>query len=137
MSDAVDQAVGMAPCLDQQMRRHGEEAEEALALARFGVSRVQDLAESHHGDAAPALLGGKEAPVVQHVAGGRVADVVRGEGESIDAEEHLPLVELLGHRQCEGARLVPLAAVHLEYRAFARSGHLLFLLPAGVPKLES
>ena len=46
-----------------------------------------------------ARLGREEAPVVEHVAGHGVADVVRRKRETINAKENLAFVELVGEAQ--------------------------------------
>jgi len=86
--------------LDHEMRRHGEETEGTLALGHVRVARANHVAVAHGGDASPGLAGGervgrKEAPVVEHVAGGGVADVVRREREAVDAEQNLPRLQHL------------------------------------------
>jgi hypothetical protein len=76
--------------LDPQVSSHGEEPEDPLALGDVRMVRVDHVCEAHHRDPPEALRGREEAPVVEHVPGGRVGDVVRGQGEAVHPQQHLP-----------------------------------------------
>jgi hypothetical protein len=95
--------------VDHQVGRHGKEAEYALADRHVGMARFHDVAESHGGNPPPPVFGGEEAPVVEHVSGCGVGDVVRREGKAIDPELDLPGGEVadLGGFEAGLAPVVP------------------------------
>ena len=82
-------------CRDDRLGRHRVEAEVTTADLDVGVGGLDDRTDADHRDPPPRLLGGEEPPIVQHVAGDGVGDVVGGEREAFDLQPYLAGCQLL------------------------------------------
>ena len=104
---AVDRGVGLAVIAvvaepvacrrggERDVLGHREPTVVAAADGQVGVARFDDLGVADRWHATPRgrITRREEVPVAQHVAGARVADVVRRHGESVDSETDLAVVE--------------------------------------------
>ena len=117
MGKAIDEA---APAdtdgANHEMRRHREVAEDTLALGHAFVVGADHVAEAPYRDLAPARLGRKEVPVRHHVAGDGVRDVVRGERERRDLQQHFSVVQLdfIGPGGAHEFAMAQVSALHQE-----------------------
>ena len=107
--------VGLARAVraDDQVRGRRQVAEYAGPLGHavgLAGGHVGEAPDRHPG---PALLGREEVPVAHRLAHHRVGDVVGGQAEGIDAEEHLARLELGGIGILE-ADLVQIVSLYLE-----------------------
>ena len=118
-----DSRSGRHARLDQQVARHREEAEAASSVCDPGMRGRDHVAEAHRRDPPPAVPGRKETPVAEHVSGERVGDVVCGEREAVDSEQHLARPGIGGSVRVDEAVLVPVLLVHDEVET-CRSCHI-------------
>ena len=105
---------------DHQLLRHGQEAVDPGPRGDVVVARLHHLCEPPHRHPPPRVLCGEEVPVLEHVADHGVGDVVGGEGERLDPEPGLPLVQRCGG-DVHHPRPVEVRAVDLQV-------HVLLLL---------
>ena len=84
--------------IDHDLVSHGVEAEVPAAHVDVRVGRLGDLGQAHDGKATPLIVDGEETPVIEHVAGHGICDVVRGYCESFDGQSNLPRLKWLGLR---------------------------------------
>ncbi len=96
-----------------QLLGHGEVAEAAAAHRQLGVGGLDHVGVAPHRHPAPALLGGEEVPVLEHVADDGVGDVVGAQAEGVDAQPGLALVQRR-RVELDDAHLVEIAAVDLQ-----------------------
>ena len=81
---------------DHQLLGGGQESVEPGSDGDVVMARFDDLGESPDRDDAPRPGRREEVPVLHQLPDGDVGDVVRGEGEGIDAEPCLTGVERCG-----------------------------------------
>lgn len=75
---------------------HGTQAERAATRLDAGNAAGADPEVPPHRDAAPSRAGREQIPVAQRVAQKGVGDVVRGQPEPLDFEQHLALARRVG-----------------------------------------